>query len=605
MATQNAIFPGNVTATSSFYGSGSGLSANTVPRASVVYGTIGYPVINSDSTGAISEEQYLHSKRGGSGVDLSSASSTGVVRMTGTAPNKTFSVGNVVDGDVAVGTFAWNKLVTKTPLYVAVTDSGGALTAAASITVAQGGTGQTSVTGMLKGNGASAITGVTTANINGVSYWSDANTIAALSPATTGQILKGVSSGIPAFDTPNNIITSGTGLTWSLPNTLGLTIPVVVSSGGTGAITLTGVVKGNGASAMTACTGTQYGVTYWTDANTISGLAAGATGNLLKGNTGAAPSFDTPNNLISAGTGLTWSTSNTLGLSVPVGVANGGTGAITLTGMVKGNGAGAFTAATGTQYGVAYWSTTSGIGTSNAGTTGTILKGVTTAAPSFDTPNNVITAGTGLTWSASSTLALSTPVALANGGTNASLTADGSLVKVLQLAASATAVNLVTASAIATASSYMLRDSGGSTRVNAILNVAASGASSTAPSENGATSHTSYISTASGSSTLYTVTSAQGYAGTIKCIITVASAANASDYGTFEITWRWRRATGQALELNTTPAMKLVDKSNVATTYDVTAASSANNVVITVAHGNAGATLYWCGKFKLVHARLS
>ena len=109
---------------------------------------------------------------------------------------------------------------------------------------------------------------------------------------------------------------------------------VNVAQGGTGAVTLTsnGVVYGNGTSAV--------GVT-----------AAGTTGQVLVGNTGAAPSWATLSGIgvtsLSFGTtGLTPSTATTGAITVAgtLGVANGGTGATTLTGYVKGSGTSALTA---------------------------------------------------------------------------------------------------------------------------------------------------------------------------------------------------------------------------------------------------------------------
>ena len=96
---------------------------------------------------------------------------------------------------------------------------------------------------------------------------------------------------------------------------------VAVANGGTGAMTLTanGVVYGNGTSAV--------GVT-----------AVGTTGQVLVGNTGAAPSWATVSSSLvssfSAGTtGLTPSTATTgaVTLAGTLGVANGGTGLTTLT----------------------------------------------------------------------------------------------------------------------------------------------------------------------------------------------------------------------------------------------------------------------------------
>jgi len=60
--------------------------------------------------------------------------------------------------------------------------------------------------------------------------------------------------------------------------------PISVSQGGTGATTLTGVLTGNGTSAVTASTLTQHGVVVAGASNTLSTVAPGASGNLLTSN---------------------------------------------------------------------------------------------------------------------------------------------------------------------------------------------------------------------------------------------------------------------------------------------------------------------------------
>ena len=110
---------------------------------------------------------------------------------------------------------------------------------------------------------------------------------------------------------------------------------VAVANGGTGAITLTGLVKGNGTGTMTAAVaGTDY-------------LAPdGSAVNLTN-----FPVLN-QNTLGNAATSTLATTATTAGnVSGTVAVANGGTGAITLTGLVKGNGTGTMTAAVaGTDY---------------------------------------------------------------------------------------------------------------------------------------------------------------------------------------------------------------------------------------------------------------
>lgn len=64
-----------------------------------------------------------------------------------------------------------------------------------------------------------------------------------------------------------------------------------VGNGGTGAATLTGVLTGNGTSAVTANAVTQHGVLLGGASNAVSSLGVGATGTVLSGSTGTDPAF--------------------------------------------------------------------------------------------------------------------------------------------------------------------------------------------------------------------------------------------------------------------------------------------------------------------------
>jgi hypothetical protein len=123
--------------------------------------------------------------------------------------------------------------------------------------------------------------------------------------------------------------TAGTSTT-TLNGTVSLANALAVGSGGTGATTLTanGVLLGNGTSA-------------------VSATAVGSTGQVLVGNTGAAPTWATLSSSavtsFSAGTtGLTPSSATTgaITLAGTLNVANGGTGATSFTAgyHLKGNG---------------------------------------------------------------------------------------------------------------------------------------------------------------------------------------------------------------------------------------------------------------------------
>lgn len=106
---------------------------------------------------------------------------------------------------------------------------------------------------------------------NGTGNWE------AVAPATTVTSFSAINTGL----TPNSATTGAVVLAGTLD----------VDNGGTGATTLTGMLKGNGTAAVTGVTGTQWGATYWSDANTIAATAAGTTGQLLRATTGGAPTW--------------------------------------------------------------------------------------------------------------------------------------------------------------------------------------------------------------------------------------------------------------------------------------------------------------------------
>jgi len=212
---------------------------------------------------------------------------------------------------------------------------------AGTLDVDKGGTGATSLTdhSVLVGSGTSAITPITV--------------------GTDGQILIGASAADPAFA---DLTSSGSTITVSGgANTLNIdiTAPVSVANGGTGATSLTdhGVLIGSGTSAVTVS-------------------AVGTDGQIMVGATAADPIFAS---LTSSGSSITVSGgANTLNIDIaaPVSVANGGTGAITLT-----------------DHGILLGSGTSAITPLGAATNGQIPIGSTGADPVLAS----ITGGTGIT----------------------------------------------------------------------------------------------------------------------------------------------------------------------------------------------------------------
>ena len=103
-----------------------------------------------------------------------------------------------------------------------VLPTNGAVSLGGTLVVANGGTGATTLSGYLKGNGTSAFTGVATIPNTDITGLGTMSTQSANNVAITGGTISGLSA------------------------------PIAVASGGTGASTLTGYVKGAGTSALTA-----------------------------------------------------------------------------------------------------------------------------------------------------------------------------------------------------------------------------------------------------------------------------------------------------------------------------------------------------------------
>src|SRR3989338_6309495 len=184
--------------------------------------------------------------------------------------------------------------------------SAGALTLITPLLVGSGGTGASTLTGLLQGNGTSAITGITDSStagqvlrVTGASTYAwgaldlsdtdaitgdlpfanlaqvsansilgnitgataDATSIATSSLFTwtgTGDVVRATSPTLitPALGTPSALV---------LTNATGLP----VAGGGTGASTLTGLLQGNGTSAITGITGTAGQFPYYNGTNTL------------------------------------------------------------------------------------------------------------------------------------------------------------------------------------------------------------------------------------------------------------------------------------------------------------------------------------------------
>ena len=252
---------------------------------------------------------------------------------------------------------------------------------------------------------------------------------------TTGQVLTGVTGADPVFAAPatSGTVTSisqGQGITLT-PNpiistgTVALTIPVAIANGGTNAVsfsTTDGVVIYDGTRLVTlAATGGAGDILTSQGAGLPPIFSPGAGSTITISTDAGGPTTSGSFTLTGGTTGLTTSaTGTTISLTGDLVVGSGGTGRAALTNHSVLVGAGA---AAVTQIAV--------------GTTGQVLTGVTGADPVFAAPATSgtvtsITAGTGITLTPSpitstGSVALTVPVAIANGGTNATsmTTTDG------------------------------------------------------------------------------------------------------------------------------------------------------------------------------------
>jgi Chaperone of endosialidase len=464
-------------------GSGS-ISIDNSGVTSFSAGTTGFTP-NTTSTGAVTLAGTLATTNGGTGLTSftsggavyatsSSALTTGTLPVTagGTGQASSLTQYGVVYGSstsamgvTAAGTTgqilvatsgsapSWSSTVPSTAAVTSIsfgttgltpsTGTTGAVTVSGTLVASNGGTGQSSYT------------------IGDLLYASSTSALSKLSAVATGQVLVSQGTGTaPAYSATPTLTsltaaahyggtTSSSSLTLQSTTGAGSTDSIVFKTGNNGAVTaLTIASNGNatflststtaigtlsltnaltvGSGGTGATTFTANGVLYGNGTSAIQATGVGTTGQILIGNTGSAPSWSStiPSTAgvtsFSAGTtGLTPNTGTTgaITLAGTLAVSNGGTGATTLTsnGIVYGNGTGA-------------------IQVTSAGTTGQILVGNTSAAPSWSAATSVAVTSinfgtTGLTPSTATQGAVTVAGTLvaANGGTGLSSYTTGDL----------------------------------------------------------------------------------------------------------------------------------------------------------------------------------
>lgn len=117
-----------------------------------------------------------------------------------------------INGGIA--TMAWASAVNSfsggTTGLIPNTASTGAVTLSGTLNVTNGGTGATTLAGIIKGNDANAMTAIT-GTTGGITYWSDANTIAASAEGAVGRALISGGTGAPTWyaPTPGSILFAG------------------------------------------------------------------------------------------------------------------------------------------------------------------------------------------------------------------------------------------------------------------------------------------------------------------------------------------------------------------------------------------------------------
>jgi len=230
------------------------------------------------------------------------------------------------------------------------------------------------------GNAATATLATTATNLaagaaGSLPYQTAAGATAMLGIGSTGQVLR-VAAGLPSWGT--DYVGTVTSVAQSFTGGLISVTGSPITTSGTLALTVAGTSGGipyfsSATTWASSAALTQYGVVYGGGAAAAPvATAAGTTGQVLIGNTSAAPSWaaltsSAVTSITFGTTGLTPATATQGAVTVAgtLVAGNGGTGVATLTGLAYGNGTSAFTAATAAQV-VAVISTTAVTNATNA-----------------------------------------------------------------------------------------------------------------------------------------------------------------------------------------------------------------------------------------------